>query len=309
MSMEWEPVGGYPNTNYTDDVVFEVDSGTKLLQNIDKQIMVSGEEMAQFIRFVMDRYYDGIDLSEKNLQIIYITENGHSDINLPCSVERNDKQIRFGWVVPAAACQNPGTLSFSIEAVGDDYVWKTRTYYIEVYAGLDGGEIIPAPEEKAWYIELQERCDFVLSRAAAAQEAASGSADGAAESEANALSYKTDAQLSKEAAATSETNAAASERASQTHAQQAGAAKDAAAGSASSAAESEANALAYKADAQLSKEAAAASEASAKDSEKAAEQYAEQAGAVFKVAGDVSFTIGADKGVTMIFTEGNNGNI
>lgn len=247
MSMEWEWVEGYDNTTYTDELIFEVDKGTKLLQQIDEQIMVSGENRSQFIRFAMDRYYDGVDLSEKTLQIIYITEGEYSDINLACCVERNDEQIRFGWVVPAAACYEPGTLSFSIEAVGDDYTWKTRVYDIEVYDGLNGGEIIPEPTEKAWYIELQERCDFVLNKAEAAADAASGSAEAAADSEDNALTYKTAAQLSAEAAAESEDNA--------------------------------------------------------KTSEENAELYAEQAAAVFALAGDVSFVIGADNGVTMIFTE------
>lgn len=246
MSMEWEWVDGYDNETYTDDLIFQVDKGTKLLQQIDEQIMVSGENKSQFIRFVMDRYYDGVDLSEKTLQIIYITEGEYSDINLACCVERNDEQIRFGWLVPGAACYDVGTLSFSIEAVGDDYVWKTRVYDIEVYDGLNGGEVIPEPEEKAWYIELQQRCDYVLNQANAAKEAAAGSAENAATSEANALDYKTAAQLSKEAAATSETNAATSEE--------------------------------------------------------NAELYAQQAAAVFSLAGDVSFTIGDDKGVTMIFT-------
>lgn len=249
MSMEWEWVDGYDNETYTDDMIFEVDHTTKQLQQITQQIMVSGEDRSQFIRFIMPRYYDGVDLSTKTIQIIYLTDGEYSDINLACCVERNDEFIRFGWVVPAAACYDAGTLSFSIEAVGDEYVWKTRVYDIEVFDGLNGGEIIPEPEDKAWYIELQQRCDYVLDQAEAAVSDAAGSATNAAESESNALTYKTAAQLSKEAAA--------------------------------------------------------ASEANAKDSEEAAELYAEQAAAVFNLAGDVSFTIGADKGVTMIFTEGN----
>lgn len=83
---------------------------------------------------------------------------------------------------------------------------------------------------------------------------------------------------------------------------QANAAKEAAAGSAANAATSEENALEYKTAAQLSKEAAATSENKAAESEANAKLYAEQAEAVFSLAGDVSFTIGADKGVTMIFT-------
>ena len=247
MSMEWEWVDGYDNTTYTDDLIFEVDKSTKLLQQITDQIMVSGENKSQFIRFVMDRYYDGVDLSEKTIQIIYITEGEYSDINLACCVERNDEQIRFGWVVPYEACYEVGTLSFSIEAVGDDYVWKTRVYDIEVYDGLNGGEIIPEPGEKAWYIELQERCDYILNQANAAKEAAAGSATAAALSEDNAAGYEASAMNSKNAAAQSEANAA--------------------------------------------------------DSEENAELYAQQAAAVFSLAGDVSFVIGDDNGVTMIFTE------
>lgn len=248
MSMEWEWVDGYDNSTYTDDLIFEVDHGTKLLQQITEQIMVSGENKSQFIRFVMDRYYDGVDLSEKTIQIIYITEGEYSDINLACCVERNDEQIRFGWAVPYEACYEVGTLSFSIEAVGDDYVWKTRVYDIEVYDGLNGGEIIPEPEEKAWYIELQERCDYVLNQANAAKEAAAGSATDASKSEDKALTYMTRAETAASGAAGSETNAA--------------------------------------------------------ESEAQAKLYAEQAGAVFSLAGDVSFTIGDDGGVTMIFAEG-----
>lgn len=249
MSTEWEWVDGYDNETYTDDMIFEVDRSTKLLQQITDQIMVSGENKSQFIRFVMDRYYDGVDLSEKTLQIIYITEGEYSDINLACCVERNDEQLRFGWVVPAEACYDVGTLSFSIEAVGDDYVWKTRVYDIEVYDGLNGGDVIPEPEEKAWYIELQERCDYILNQATAAQEAAEEAAEGAAESEENTAAYMARAENAADAAEESETNAATSE----------------------------AN----------------------------AELYANQAAAVFSLAGDVSFNIASDGGVTMIFTEGN----
>ena len=221
MSMEWEWVDGYDNTTYTDDLIFEVDKGTKLLQQINEQIMVSGENRSQFIRFEMDRYYDGVDLSTKTLQIIYITEGDYSDINLACCVERNDEKIRFGWVVPAAACYEVGTLSFSIEAVGDDYVWKTRVYDIEVYDGLNGGEIIEEPTEKAWYIELQERCDYILNQANAAKEAAAGSADNASGSEDKALTYMTRAEAAASGAKNSETASAASEANAKLYSEQA----------------------------------------------------------------------------------------
>lgn len=191
MSMEYEWVDGYENGTYTDDMIFEVDKDTKQLQVITNQVMVSGENKSQFIRFQMPRYYDGIDLSTKNIQIIYITESGYSDINTAICVERNDESLRFGWLVPAAASYDVGTLSFGIEFVGDDYVLKTRVVDVEVFDGLNGGEIIPEPEEKTWYIELQQRCDYVLNQANAAKEAAAGSASDAAGSAAGAANIKT----------------------------------------------------------------------------------------------------------------------
>lgn len=180
MSENWEWVDGYDNTTYTDDQIFEIDYETKQLQLITGQTMVSGEERSQFIRFEMDRYYDGVDLSLKHIQIIYLAEGGYSDINSAVCVERCADKIRFGWLVPAGACYYPGTLSFSIEFVGTDYVLKTRSYNIDVFDGLNGGSIIPEPTEKVWYIELQGRCDYVLDKATEAKNDAAGSATAAA---------------------------------------------------------------------------------------------------------------------------------
>lgn len=190
MSMEYEWVDGYENGTYTDDMIFKVDKGTKKLDVITNQTLVSGENNSQFIRFEMPRYYDGVDLSTKNIQIIYITETGYSDINAAVCVERNDENLRFGWLVPGPALSKAGVLSFSLEFVGDDYVLKTRAVEVEVFDGLNGGKIIPEPEEKAWYIELQQRCDYVLNQANAAKEAAAGSAENAALSAEGAANIK-----------------------------------------------------------------------------------------------------------------------
>ena len=197
MSMEYEWVSGYANGTYTDDMIFKVDKETKQLQVITNQPMVSGENKSQFIRFEMPRYYDGVDLSTKSIQIIYITESGYSDINAAICVERNDENLRFGWLVPGAASYDVGILSFSLEFVGEDYVLKTRVCEVEVFDGLNGGEIIPEPEEQNWYIELQQRCDSVLNAATSAKNAAAGSASDAAGSASDAAGIKTAVDTTK----------------------------------------------------------------------------------------------------------------
>ena len=164
----WEWVDGYDNTTYSDDSIFTVDSRTKKIQTITDQTLVAGEDCSQLIMFEMDRYYDAVDLSEKRLQVIFQAENGYTDINSAVCVKRSADKLRFGWVVPGEALTEPGTLAFSIEAVGSNYVWKTRTCENTIEDGLNGEVIIPEPTDRAWYIEIQSQCATAVEAAAAA---------------------------------------------------------------------------------------------------------------------------------------------
>ena len=67
MADTWEFVPGSTAGAYTDDLIFEVDWENKELQKILGQTLIAGEENSQYIRFQMGRYYDGIDLSEKQI--------------------------------------------------------------------------------------------------------------------------------------------------------------------------------------------------------------------------------------------------
>lgn len=198
MAESWEWIDGYDNATYSDPKIFEVDQTTKQLQVIKDQPLVAGEDRSQMIRFEMDRFWDGVDIVPKNIQIIYMAPNGYTDINAAVSAEKSEDKIRFGWVVPGEALVEPGKLAFSIEIVSEDYILKTRATSIEVYNGLNGATIIPEPAEKAWYIELQQRCDFVLTRAEAAKTSAAGSATEAAASAQTAAQKLTATEAVKE---------------------------------------------------------------------------------------------------------------
>ena len=171
MSDTWTVVPGYRTVEYSDPMIFNFAKDTKAIDKITKQVLVSGEKNSQYIRFQAERYFDGIDLSGKRIQVVYLGSSGLSDINEVVNVECTDTNLRFGWVVPANACPEPGTLCFSIEFVSEDYVLKSKKYDAIVVEGLNGGNIIPEPEDSVWYIELQERCDEVLTKAEAAATA------------------------------------------------------------------------------------------------------------------------------------------
>ena len=171
MGSTWEAVDGFNTVAYTEGQCFEISASTKEISKLTGQPLVAGEENSQYIKFRMKRYFDGIDISTKHIQIIYMSPAAIGDINEAVNVERNDEYVQFGWVVPALACTEAGTLAFSVEVVGAGYVLKSRTYSHKVMPGLNGGVVIPEPLEAAWYVELQERCDEVLTKAEEAAEA------------------------------------------------------------------------------------------------------------------------------------------
>ena len=135
----------------------------------------------------MPRYYDGIDLSEKNIEVIYVTETGISDINKVINVRRNEEYLLFGWVVPGGALQDPGTLSFCIEFAGDEYVMKTMPVEVEVFDGMNGSDIMVEPTGQVWYMQIQNLCSETL-------EKAQNHETNAAVSERNAQTYMQNAQ-------------------------------------------------------------------------------------------------------------------
>ena len=165
MNETYEYMDSYDRTNYTDDMVFNVSSEDKSIAIIKGQVLISGERNSQYIAFRMPRYYDGIDLSEKNIEVIYVTELGVSDINKVVNVRRNETDLLFGWIVPGGALKDPGTLSFCVEFAGEEYVMKTMPVEVEVLDGLNGTDIMEEPTEQVWYMEIQNLCSTTLKKA------------------------------------------------------------------------------------------------------------------------------------------------
>ena len=185
MSETWTAIAGYTTADYTDTMVFEVDYDSKKLQKISGQTLVAGEENSQYIRFTMPRFWDGIDISDKSIKVVYqLTDQyfGKSDV---INGEMTEDAVRFGWVVPKTACCITGTLLFVIVVSGEDYVLKTQITEAPVVKSLDPEHDIPEPSQEAWYIDFQARIEELLSETENTLNAARGAAE-AAEQSANA---------------------------------------------------------------------------------------------------------------------------
>lgn len=163
MEAEYEYIEGYDHSNsYSDNIVFDIDPLEKKITKLKGQTLVAGECNSQYIAFTIPRYVDGIDLSTKSIQVLYIAAEGHSDINKVINAARSEDTLRFGWVVPGEALTDPGVLTFAIEFAANKYMLKIRSIEQEIVDGLDGSAISPEPTEQAWYIEIQQRCQDIL---------------------------------------------------------------------------------------------------------------------------------------------------
>ena len=160
---DWIPIEAA--TDFSDDAYHEIDAATKTISKITDQTIVAGENLSQFIKFQIPRYYDGIDLAQKEINIIYLSPDKYSDINEAVNKEYNDEYIRFGWLVPYAACSEEGALTFAVEFVGSEYCLKTQTAEIKVKSSLDGSNAVPEPTEQSWYVILQDQVSKTLDRA------------------------------------------------------------------------------------------------------------------------------------------------
>lgn len=161
----WQPISGYEILEkYVDDIPSStiVD---KVISTV-KGLSLSGEKNSEYVTFQMNRYHDGIDLSDKLINICYnIIGEDMGDSNLPINVYRNSTMIKFGWVIPETITMRVCTSSFIILIVGKeyekDYIIQTRPATYSVQKGFECGEGIIKPEDN-WFEQFLIRIDLLV---------------------------------------------------------------------------------------------------------------------------------------------------
>lgn len=111
---------------------------------------VVGEMNSSVITFKMNRYYDGVDLSQKDILIMYKNTNGvYKDkaVNIQYSTDG----LKFSWIVP-----NDATKTIKITAyvcfISDDYLWKTKNFTISFNPSFD---VTDTEYTTNWFVSLE----------------------------------------------------------------------------------------------------------------------------------------------------------
>lgn len=183
---DWTAISGYTPQDYTDTAIFQVDSDTKKIALITGQPLVAGEENSQYMRFILDRYWDGIDIKDKAFYVEFSLAGTYYGKTAAVNAEYTTEQIRFGWVVPKEACCISGTLMFILRIESEDYVLKTQIAEHPVFKSVNVESVVPEPTREAWYRNFEARVENAISAAQAVQAATEIAAQNAQTAEANA---------------------------------------------------------------------------------------------------------------------------
>lgn len=107
--------------------------------------IVSGDTNSCLLTFEINRFQDGIDLSDKKIRFNYRNSNGKF-YDFAVNVKYNDDVIRFSWLLPYSLTQPGGNVIASIEFYGyieydEEYSYKTKNFKLSVEKslGVDDG--------------------------------------------------------------------------------------------------------------------------------------------------------------------------
>ena len=107
--------------------------------------IVSGDTNSCLLTFEINRFQDGIDLSDKKIRFNYRNSNGKF-YDIAVNVKYNDDVIRFSWLLPYSLTQPGGNVIASIDfygsiEYGEQYSYKTKNFKLSVEKslGVDDG--------------------------------------------------------------------------------------------------------------------------------------------------------------------------
>ena len=122
----------------------------------DVGTFIMGEENSSIITFKMNRYYDGIDLTEKKIKIMYRNTNGIFDSDV-CNVKMSKNSIKFSWVIPNDVTKTNKALAY-ICFISEDYILKTKNFALAIDNSFDPGTSEPSTN---WFVTIEGKLDKI----------------------------------------------------------------------------------------------------------------------------------------------------
>ena len=164
--------------DYYDDDYSTIDN-LKNVKISPNQVNLTQEENSQVIPFLMDRFYDGMDLMNMFIKVHIVNIDKDEGYFPPINVEYSSTKIRFYFLVPPEATVKAGKLDLEIvatgkNAMGNNYTWRTKPNSdINILQSLVGNGVIEPGQGWDSYLEIVNQSVLQAQTASAeAKEAA-----------------------------------------------------------------------------------------------------------------------------------------
>ena len=186
----------------TKDVLFEITNRT--VYPFDDEyvdIVVEADNDSRRINFSICKYFDGVDLSTKNITIRFNNALQQYDEYTVKDMKAEDDVITFSWLISNKVVIQCGEAMFDVLFWDEDgYKWHTKPAKLKVEHGLLESDAIASQEAfdvyDQWRIEAKKNLEATTEAKDAAKTSetnAANSATNAGQSEANALASETNA--------------------------------------------------------------------------------------------------------------------
>ena len=188
--------------NMTKDVLFEITNRT--VYPFDDEyvdIVVEADNDSRRINFSVCKYFDGVDLSTKNITIRFNNALQQYDEYTVKDMKAEDDVITFSWLISNKVVIQCSEAMFDVLFGDEDgYKWHTKPAKLKVEHGLLESDAIASQEAfdvyDQWRIEAKKNLEPTTEAKDAAKTSetnAANSATNAGQSEANALASETNA--------------------------------------------------------------------------------------------------------------------
>ena len=128
------------------------------IKNIGR--IICGEENSNMLTFEINRYYDNVDLKDKDICIIYKNSHGKFKENA-VNVQYSENHLRFSWVLSYNMASVSGNVIACINFLGEDefgnsYSLKTANFKLSIDNALNITSVI-VDDSKNWFVDIENR--------------------------------------------------------------------------------------------------------------------------------------------------------
>lgn len=134
--------------------LIKITEKTPEVKNIGK--IVRGDTNSNILTFEINRYYDNVDLYDKNIKFIVKNELGIFTENA-VNLQYNDELLRFSWILSESVTYKSGTVTAAIIFIGiesdEKYALKTIPFTITIENSLDYLDM--EPPYRNWFLDIE----------------------------------------------------------------------------------------------------------------------------------------------------------